>query len=247
MLITDMGEKIVERLSEELGKMRREMRQREEEWKEERRELGKKMQELEKRIEEMEGRLERRGKDEAGEGKVGWYRGEERTVVERVKDIGRRLELKERKERRNNVLIRRLEGGGGGVKGRVEKIFEEIGAKVEIEWIRKVGGREGGEDEMVVVKLGNREQKRQVMERKKGLRGSKVRIEDDLTWEERKIKWKIREIAEEERNKGSRVWTGYGKIKINEIWWRWDEERGELRDWRGESRKEVGENKGERQ
>lgn len=95
---------------------------------------------------------------------------------------------------------------------------------------------------MVVVRLGSREQKRQVMEKKRKLKGRKERIEDDLTWEERKMKWKVEEIAEE-RRKGNRVWTGYGKIRINEKWWKWDEEEGCLRDWKGERRGE--EEKGE--
>jgi len=89
--------------------------------------------------------------------------------------------------------------GEGEIRGRVEKLMEEIAVEVGIEWVRKVRGKERGEGEMVVVRLGNREQKRQVMEKKKGLRGRAVRIEDDLTWGERRMKWRIGEIAEEER------------------------------------------------
>lgn len=51
-----------------------------------------------------------------------------------MKGIGRKLELKERKERRNNIVIRRLEEGEGETRGREEKVLEEIGVKVEIEW-----------------------------------------------------------------------------------------------------------------
>lgn len=31
---------------------------------------------------------------------------------------------------------------------------------------------------------------------------------------------------------------GYGKIRINDCWWRWDEEEGKLRNWKGELREE---------
>ena len=72
----------------------------------------------------------------------------------------------------------------------------------------------------------------------------RTRIEDDLTWEERKMKWKISEIAVEERKKGNRVWTSYGRIRINEVWWKWDEEEGVLKNWKGEIRMEKAE-KGE--
>jgi len=101
-----------------------------------------------------------------------------------------------------------LEGGTGDLEVRVMKVFEAIGAEVGIEWIRRIRGKEDGEGEMVVVRLGSREQKRQVMEKKKELKGKKIRIEDNLTWGERRMKWRIGEIAEEERRKGNRVWTG---------------------------------------
>lgn len=51
----------------------------------------------------------------------------------------------------------------------------------------------------------SKEQKRQVMESKKGLRGRAIRIENDLTWGERKMKWRIEEIAKEKRKKGNKV------------------------------------------
>jgi len=60
-----------------------------------------------------------------------------------MKGIGRKIELKEREERRNNIVIRRLEGGTGDPEVRVRKVFEAIGAEVKIEWIRRVRGKEG--------------------------------------------------------------------------------------------------------
>lgn len=51
-----------------------------------------------------------------------------------MKGIRRKLELKEREESRNNIVIRRLERGEGETRGREEKVLEEIRAKVEIEW-----------------------------------------------------------------------------------------------------------------
>lgn len=85
----------------------------------------------------------------------------------------------------------------------------------------------------------SKEQKRQVMERKKGLRGRAIRIEDDLTWRERKMKWRIEEIAKEKRKKDNKVWTGYRKTRINEGWWKWDEEEDRLKNWKGEIRRET--------
>lgn len=53
-----------------------------------------------------------------------------------------------------------MEDGTGDPEARVRKVFEIIGAEVEIEWIRMIRGKKGGEGEMVVVRLGSREQKR---------------------------------------------------------------------------------------
>ena len=48
------------------------------------------------------------------------------------------------------------------------------------------------------------------MEEKRKLRGEKIWITEDLTWGERKMKWRMRGIAREEIEKG----TGYGWVLI---------------------------------
>lgn len=40
-------------------------------------------------------------------------------------------------------------------------------------------------------------------------------------------------IAREEEERGKRVWITHGRIKIDNIWWRWDEEVEMLRGDRG--------------
>ncbi|EFN85015.1 hypothetical protein EAI_14345 [Harpegnathos saltator] len=71
--------------------------------------------------------------------------------------------------------------------------------------VKRLGkGQKEGEG-MVLVKLGSLEEKRKVMEAKKKLRGRRERIEDDLTMEERKTKWRIGREAETERRRGKRV------------------------------------------
>lgn len=52
----------------------------------------------------------------------------------------------------------------------------------------RVGGGQG--KDIWLVKLGNEEQKREVMRRKKMLRGRSERIMKDLTWRERKMRWR---------------------------------------------------------
>lgn len=50
-----------------------------------------------------------------------------------------------------------------------------------------------------MVGLESEEDKRGIWEKKKNLKGSKMWIDEDLTWMERKIKWKLREIAKEKQ------------------------------------------------
>lgn len=100
---------------------------------------------------------------------------------------------------------------------------------------------------MIVVKLGNEGQRREVLEKKRSLRGRRERIMEDRTWKERKMKWRIEEIARKEERKGRRVWVEYERIKIDEQWWSWDEEEEILKDERGNIRgEEQGEGRGER-
>lgn len=47
-------------------------------------------------------------------------------------------------------------------------------------------------------RLGSEEQKREIMEKKKKLKGRKERIIEDWTWKERKIWWKLEEVARRE-------------------------------------------------
>lgn len=72
-----------------------------------------------------------------------------------------------------------------------------------------MGGDKDKGREVVWVRLGNEVQKRKVMETKKKLRGKKERILEerileDWTWKERKMRWKLEEIAREEMKKEKR-------------------------------------------
>jgi len=159
------------------------------------------------------------------------WKGEE-TVAERVNEIERRMERKERRERRRNVIVRGIEVREGKRREAVEEIFERIGARVKIEEVKKLGKGEGL-IETVWVRLEGEEQKREVMDRKSRLKGRKERILEDWTWKERRMRWKLEEIARREMEKGRKVWMGYGTIKIDEKWWRWEEEEEVLVDGRG--------------
>jgi len=50
------------------------------------------------------------------------------------------------------------------------------------------------------------------------------------TWEERRIRWKIRRIARKKEVKGKRVRVVQGRVWIEGMWWKWDEKEDGLRD-----------------
>jgi len=97
----------------------------------------------------------------------------------------------------------------------VKEVLERIGAKVKIEEVRMLGKGEGP-IETVWVRLEGEEQKRKVMDKKNRLKGRKERILEDWIWKERRMRWKLEEIARREMGKGRRVWMGYGTIKTDD-------------------------------
>lgn len=75
--------------------------------------------------------------------------------------------------------------------------------------------------------------KREMMRSIGKLKGKDIWIKEDQTFKERKMRWKIKNMAEEERRKGKRVRHGYGRIWKEDKWWYWDKEEEALRDVRG--------------
>lgn len=68
-----------------------------------------------------------------------------------------------------------------------------------------------------------------ILDNKRNLRGRKKGIFEDWTCKERKMRWRLENIARSEERKGLRVRMGYGNVRIGEQWWKWDEEEEVLR------------------
>lgn len=221
-------------MKREMDRMIKEIEEREERWREEKERLEEKIKRMEKMVE----KVEKKEEDEEKEiGKEGVGR-EEREVEKKVEEIEWRIEMKEREERKRNLLIRGLRVKEGKRKEAVEEIMRDIGAEVEVEEVKRLGGNGKEGKEVVWVKLRDERQRREVMEKKRKLMGRKERILEDWTWKERRMRWKLEEVAREETRAGKRVWIRYGGIKISEQWWKWDEMRGVLVDGRGKVREE---------
>lgn len=64
-----------------------------------------------------------------------------------------------------------------------------------------------------------------MMREKEKFERKKEKITEDLTWRERKTRWKLQEIARSEEERGRKVWVRQGRIRINKQWWKWDRRR----------------------
>lgn len=166
---------------------------------------------------------------------------EEEELRNRLERIERKLEMKERNERKKNIIIKELEVREEKRREAVKKVLEEIEAKVKVVEIWRAGREASEEREMVGVKFAGEEQKKEILRKKGALRGRRKRISENWTWRERKMTWSLEVIARKEERKGNRTWISFGRIRINEEWWKWEEEREVLRDIRGKERNGGGE------
>ncbi|KAL6417092.1 hypothetical protein ACFW04_012988 [Cataglyphis niger] len=194
-----------------------------------------------KRIKGLEEKMERLGNGDTGKREGNMVNGREgsEAIRNKLNEMENRMERREREERRKNVLIKRVEVKEGRRRVAVEELFDSIGIKAEIEEVRKIGGNVEEGREMMVIRLKNEDQKREVWNKKKLLKGRKERILEDGTWKKRRMRWSLERIAKEEEKKERKVWIGYGKIRIDEKWWKWDEEE-ELKDGNGNLKKGEG-------
>lgn len=144
---------------------------------------------LDRRVRE----LEVKGEEKEGKGRKVNER--EGRIEEKIRGIENRLEKKEREERRKNIVTEEIKVKEGNRKDAVEGILKSIGVEAKIEELRRLGKNEERGTEMIWVKLENEEQKKEVLEKKKNLKSRRKRIVEDLTWKERKMRWKLENIA----------------------------------------------------
>lgn len=117
--IKEQGEK----LTTEIEGMKREFREREERWRKERGELEKRVRELEER--------EREGKETGGR------------RDETLRKLEWKIEMREREEKRSNVVIKGLRSGKNTIEKEVEKLMKDLGVEGDLKEIKEVEGREG--------------------------------------------------------------------------------------------------------
>lgn len=122
---------------------------------------------------------------------------------------------KKRKERKNNIITKGWREEGEITREEIEECLRteiEVGVKV-VRYRRS--------NKIVVATVEEEEVKKIIMKNKKKLKGKRIFIENDLSWEERKIQEKIGRWVKREKEKGKSVKVGFKWIEGK--WKRWNE------------------------
>lgn len=104
-----------------------------------------------------------------------------------------------KEERKNNIKIK---GDIGEIEMTKEGIEKYIKEKIGIE-IKIINCRTSGN--VIIATIEEEEMKKEVIKHKNRLKGGRVFIENDFTWEERKIQEKINNWVKGEKEKGKDV------------------------------------------
>lgn len=143
---------------------------------------------------------------------------EKKELVARVKKLEDTMERQEKRERKNNIIIKGVQFDNKSKEEVRAFLKTNIGVESEADDIHDVVNLKGG----MIVKFKNWNKKVEVMGRKQKLKGSRIYIDSDLTANEREIQKDLRELAREEKNKGNIVKVGYQKITINDKIYKWE-------------------------
>ncbi|CAG5100663.1 Protein of unknown function [Cotesia congregata] len=101
--------------------------------------------------------------------------------------------------------------------------MEVVGGRNNMRKIRALDKEGKG---LLLIEFEGLEKKKEVMEAKSKLRGEKIRVKDDLTYEERRIKKIVMEEAFKERAAGKNVKVGYMTLLVCGKLRQWDEAEG---------------------
>lgn len=79
--------------------------------------------------------------------------GRGREMERRVEELKGKLKKKEREERRRNIVIKGMKVEGRKIKETVKEVIKKMGVEMDIEEVRRTGGRNKEGKEMVIVRL----------------------------------------------------------------------------------------------
>lgn len=129
------------------------------------------------------------------------------------------VRVNERRERERNIVIKGEKNVGENLSVWVNELLKDrLGVEVKIEAVWRGGN-------VIVAKLGSIEERRIVMANKAKLAGTKIFIESDLSFEERKRQEEIGRWAKGKRELGMRVKVGLGRVLIGNRWIAWEDKK----------------------
>ncbi|KAJ8672395.1 hypothetical protein QAD02_003654 [Eretmocerus hayati] len=131
-------------------------------------------------------------------------------------------EMKERKKRKRNIIMRGTRTVGKFIREEVERtVWDIVRLPIHIRKITPIGGG-------LVIELQSFYNKMQLMKVRRKLESYGICISDEYTEREKEINNWVQGIAEEERENGLEARAGYMKIYVQGYWYNWDEKKGRL-------------------
>ncbi|KAK4881105.1 hypothetical protein RN001_004424 [Aquatica leii] len=122
----------------------------------------------------------------------------------RVRNLEAKFEEQNRDKKKLNIVIKGIQVQDALVREKVEEVLQEkISVKPEIREVFRVGKVEASK--IIVVTIETWQNKIEIIKKKKTLKGTNIRIENDLTVKEREIQTYIKAFAEKARNEGKRA------------------------------------------
>ncbi|XP_044585903.1 uncharacterized protein LOC123265941 [Cotesia glomerata] len=173
--------KRVDELKEEGRKERAELRKI---WEEDKKRMNERMDGLESRLEKIEMFVSRRGNGEGDTLEVAEGRMDEE-AERRLRKMELEIEKREREVRRKNVILKGIDMKPGvDLQSEVEKVWEKMEIVGGRKNMRKIGNVDKEGRGLLLIELEGNEKKKEVMKAKSKLKGEKIRVDDDLTFEE---------------------------------------------------------------
>lgn len=105
------------------------------------------------------------------------------------------------------------------MKEEVKRMIRSLVVEARVEDVRRVEAGRTDKGNMLLVKVGSKEEKKVIMSKKWRLRKEKVWIEGDLTWEESRARWRMIQVTRRKEEEGRRMKIGQGKVWIEVTCW----------------------------
>ncbi|XP_071576628.1 uncharacterized protein [Temnothorax nylanderi] len=189
----------------------------------------------EQRWREMEevGRVECKTKGGGSQKEAERRESEESEKTRRLKERVKRLEeeREQRERRKRNVVWRGLDGRDAEERrGLMERVAEKVLGKVPK--IRRVWERRGaGGRDVLIVKMEDEKERADLLGRYGEFRQRwGIGVDEDLTMEERKARWRLLKKAREERERGRRTRVENRRIWVEEKEIVWNKDEGKLEE-----------------